>query len=194
MRYRTIVADPPLEYEPYPSMPGAAGTIRESIHKPMPYAQMSLSKIAAIPIPDLAADDACLWLWTTNRYLPDAFTLIAGWGFAYRQTVVWNKTGARSPFPAAVAPNHAEYLLYARRGAPTLDTRWRSNVVVAPKQYRHSRKPAVFLDLIEQVSPAPRLELFARTQRLGWDTWGNEALCHVNLDDAQRSSTPEARS
>ncbi len=45
----------------------------------------------------------------------------------------------------------------------------------------HSKKPEAFLDLVEQVSPGPYLELFARRQRLGWDTWGNEALNHVEL-------------
>lgn len=46
---------------------------------------------------------------------------------------------------------------------------------------RHSEKPEAFFDLVEQVSPGPYLELFARRQRLGWDTWGNEALEHVEL-------------
>lgn len=49
----------------------------------------------------------------------------------------------------------------------------------------HSRKPEAFLDLVESVSPGPYLELFARRQRLGWDTWGNEALEHVALDVAR---------
>lgn len=48
---------------------------------------------------------------------------------------------------------------------------------------RHSEKPEAFIDLVEQVSPGPYLELFARRNRLGWDTWGNEALCHVSLED-----------
>jgi N6-adenosine-specific RNA methylase IME4 len=40
----------------------------------------------------------------------------------------------------------------------------------------HSAKPEAFLDHVEQVSPGPYLELFARRDRLGWDTWGNESL------------------
>lgn len=47
------------------------------------------------------------------------------------------------------------------------------NVVLA-KRSRHSAKPLAFYDLVERVSPAPRLELFAREKRLGWDSWGNE--------------------
>jgi hypothetical protein len=45
----------------------------------------------------------------------------------------------------------------------------------------HSAKPEAFLDMVEQVSPGPYLEMFARRNRLGWDTWGNEALGHVSL-------------
>jgi len=50
----------------------------------------------------------------------------------------------------------------------------------APRS-EHSAKPDLFLDLIERMSPAPRVELFARRNRLGWDTWGNEALNHVQM-------------
>lgn len=47
----------------------------------------------------------------------------------------------------------------------------------------HSAKPEAFLDLVEQVSPGPYLELFARRNRLGWDTWGNESLEHISLSE-----------
>ncbi len=59
------------------------------------------------------------------------------------------------------------------------DTRW----WLWPRG-KHSQKPDAFLDVVERVSPAPRIELFARRQRLGWDTWGNEALEHVELVSA----------
>jgi N6-adenosine-specific RNA methylase IME4 len=40
----------------------------------------------------------------------------------------------------------------------------------------HSAKPEAFLDLVEQVSPGPYLEMFARRARFGWDYWGDESL------------------
>jgi hypothetical protein len=40
----------------------------------------------------------------------------------------------------------------------------------------HSGKPAAMQDMVEQVSPGPYVELFARRDRLGWDTWGDESL------------------
>jgi N6-adenosine-specific RNA methylase IME4 len=141
---------------------------------------MTEDEVRDLPIRDLA-DVACrLFLWTTSRYLPVSFEILRGWGFRYKQTLVWHKTGNPSPFGGSVAPNHAEFLLVATRGAPFIG-RWPSSVVSAPAQRQHSRKPEVFLDLVEQVSPGPYLELFARRQRLGWDTWGNEALEHVEL-------------
>ena len=73
-----------------------------------------------------------------------------------------------------------EHVLFCRRGTcPALsrvDSTWWEW-----RRGRHSAKPDAFLDLVERVSPPPRLELFARTQRLGWDTWGNECLNHVTL-------------
>jgi N6-adenosine-specific RNA methylase IME4 len=175
-QYRTIVADPPWEYDAFANnpKPGLGGT------KAIPYPTMTLEEIAAIPVRTFAASDARLFLWTTNKYLPDAFDIARLWGFRYAQTVVWHKTGNPSPFGGSIAPNHAEFLLVARRGVPPISQRWHSNVIAANVQ-DHSAKPDAFLDVVEVVSPGPYLEMFARRQRLGWDTWGNEALGHVEI-------------
>lgn len=187
MKYRTIVADPPWAYdEGFFSINRTKGKWSEQIKKPLPYGSLSLDELAVLPVADMSASDGCnLFCWTTNRYLPEAFGLIATWGFRYAQTLVWHKING-PPFGGSVAPNSAEYLLLARRGAARFTGRLESSVVSIPHNAKaHSRKPDVFLDLIEQVSPGPYLELFARRQRLGWDTWGNEALEHVSL------ATPE---
>ncbi len=63
---------------------------------------------------------------------------------------------------------------------PAFKTTAEGTWYVAPRG-QHSAKPDLFLDLIEQMSPGPRVELFARRQRLGWDTWGDEALGHVEM-------------
>jgi N6-adenosine-specific RNA methylase IME4 len=60
-------------------------------------------------------------------------------------------------------------------------TWWKWSRVYENGHIAHSAKPEAFLDMVERVSPAPRLELFARTQRLGWDSWGDEALNHITL-------------
>lgn len=177
MKYRTIVADPPWEYEAFPFLDQIHGSRRVA----MPYRGMSVEEICALPVKTLAAghkDGAAPFLWTTNKYLRAAFDVIAAWGFSYRQTITWHKTDAQ-PL-GSVAPN-SELLLVARFGNMRWHgKRWPSSVIAA-KKTEHSAKPDVFQDLIEQISPGPYLELFARRQRLGWATWGNEALEHVQL-------------
>ena len=80
---------------------------------------------------------------------------------------------------------HEPVLLAARGGLPWPKNELPAGVVFWRQLYAvgkvHSAKPEGFLDLVEATSPGPRLELFARRQRLGWDTWGNEALQHVEL-------------
>ena len=73
-----------------------------------------------------------------------------------------------------------EFVLFARRGSLAAQERADRNWWNW-KRGRHSQKPEAFLDLVETVSPGPYLELFARRNRLGWDTWGNEVLNHVEI-------------
>jgi N6-adenosine-specific RNA methylase IME4 len=141
---------------------------------------MTVEQIAALPVDDLAESSANLFCWTTQKFLPDCLAVVAAWGFRYRQTLVWRKSSC-SPLGGSVSPNNVEFLLVARRGQWKLSGRLTSCVIDAPQQKKHSRKPDKFFDLIEAVSPGPYLELFARRQRLGWDTWGNEALEHVEI-------------
>lgn len=184
MRYRTIVADPPWSY---PGGVSAGGTPGLPVKRyELPYAPMALEEIRALPIRSLAAADAWLLLWATNRYLPDAFDLLRDWGFRYRQTLTWHKLGP-SPFGGTFAANGAEFLLGASCGKPELRGRWPEPSVITTNRVgagSHSRKPEVWLDLAETCCPGPYLEMFARRQRLGWDTWGNEALEHVAMETA----------
>jgi N6-adenosine-specific RNA methylase IME4 len=119
---------------------------------------------------------------TTNRYLPESFRILDVWGFRYQQTLVWRKTNP-SPYPGAVTVLDVELLIVGQRGTPGRKTFARSAVIQAAVS-GHSAKPEAFLDLVEQVSPGPYLEMFARRNRLGWDTWGNECLQHVEMDTA----------
>lgn len=199
-KYRTIVADPPWDYEegfataPTP-VHGTPGPVKRVA---LPYESMTLDEIGALPVTDWAAKDCRLFLWTTNRYLPDAFKILDAWGFAYKQTLVWRKTGNPSPFGGSVAPNHAEYLLVATVGKPQRLSRLKSSVIdaLAPApgksrggtKRRHSSKPDLFLDMVERVSPGPYLELFARRERLGWETWGDQSANSSGLQLAEAAA------
>lgn len=173
-KYRTILADPPWEYgEGFVNGP-ARGEGWSNRHA-LPYPSMTVEEIAELPVRELAdPSGAFVFLWTTNRYLPDAFDVMAAWGFRYRQTMIWVK-GDVSPFPGAIGPNSVEYLLVGRRGGVKRVGTW-PTVLIEANRGEHSAKPEVFGDIIEAVAPGPRVELFARRNRFGWDTWGNEAL------------------
>jgi N6-adenosine-specific RNA methylase IME4 len=187
VRYRTIVADPPwpiawsaspAEAFTRPSTPGVTRT------KPLPYGTMTLEEIVALPIEQMAADDAVLWMWSTRRLFREgeAARAARAWGFEPCGEVLW---GLRNPGLGGAHGNDHEPVLIARRGAGRVDTTLPLGVIFWRQPYArgkiHSAKPDGFLDLVEQVSPGPYLELFARRQRLGWDTWGDEALEHVEM-------------
>jgi N6-adenosine-specific RNA methylase IME4 len=170
--YSAIVADPPWDYaEGFATAPGG----RTPFVEPLPYSSMSVTEICDLPVANLAARDCWLFLWTTNAYLFDAPRVMGAWGFAYRQTLVWHKTGNPSPFGGSVAPNHAEFLIVAAKGSPPVRQRLPGSVIGANKRSgggRHSQKPPALLDAIETAVAGPYVELFARAPRLGWDSWG----------------------
>jgi N6-adenosine-specific RNA methylase IME4 len=192
VRYRTIVADPPWDYPeglavsgnaPHlqDRLRGAKRTGRKIIH--LPYKSLSVAEISQLPVAEMADRDCRLFLWTTNKYLEAALgDVCVAWGFTFKQLLVWDKTPHFPPFCTSVAPNAAEFLIVAATGHPPRIGKWSTSVIRSRKpRPEHSRKPEVFLDLAETVSPGPYLELFARRQRLGWDTWGDQALNHVEM-------------
>lgn len=177
--HRTIVADPPWFYESFGGFNQADrfGN-RRWVERPIPYPTLTVDEIADLDFSHLVDPrGANLFLWTTNRYLPQSFSVLRCWGADYRQSLVWHKTGA-NPNTGAVAPTSCEFLLFARIGQGARLTGRLPDAMIETKRpaNRHSAKPEGFLDLVEQVSPGPYLELFARRNRFGWNTWGNESL------------------
>jgi N6-adenosine-specific RNA methylase IME4 len=170
--YGTIVADPPWPYpEGFPTQSRTPGKWTGDVTTTtLPYSAMTLDQISALPVRTLAAPACRLFLWTTNRYLPDAFHIAADWGFRYRQALVWHKLDGN--MGGSVAPCSAEFLLVCVRGAPPVLSKVASAVIATAQSKQHSRKPAAFGDLVETVSGGPYVELFAREPRLGWDSWG----------------------
>jgi N6-adenosine-specific RNA methylase IME4 len=144
--------------------------------RPLPYETMSMEEIIAMPVQRLVADDAHLFIWVTNGYMPFVFDVIKAWGFNYSTTLVWAKNNGALGGTFRIT---TEFLLFCRRGKlKSLDTitgTWfnvkRQYVNGYPK---HSKKPFFFHHLIERVSPGPYLELFARDRQPGWSVFGNE--------------------
>jgi len=94
--WRTIVADPPWQYGAWGknSGKGCRGDFsgRGDVIVEMPYPTMTVQQIAMLNVSACTADDCDLYLWTTQKYLPDAFKVLAAWGFKYCQTLTWCKT------------------------------------------------------------------------------------------------------
>ena len=193
VKYRTIVADPPWKVKAGPASGDykvvdgkQVWNLASNKSRELAYPAMSLEAIKALPVDALAERNAHLYLWTTNGYLPHAFDVLSAWGFSYSTTLVWCKTPFGGGGLGGAWRITTEYLLFARRGSlPSLSENigtWFHEKRAYEGGYpKHSKKPASFQDRIEQVSPGPYLELFARHQRLGWDSWGDEALEHVEM-------------
>lgn len=255
--YRTIVVDPPWDHSDGTGVDVTSGKVTA-----LPYDTMTLEEIAALPVREMSDNrdgDCHLYLWTTSRYLPDAYGIARGWGFHYGATLVWCKPSRGFSIGGAFQ-NNVEFVLFCKRpgfsrrpdilklttaladaadaagvsrrqvdefmgtsdmagwwlsriehrcACPTVE-HWQRLKTLLPvgddldplveelnagkgerrapaieqatsrwfqwPRGAHSAKPEAFLDIVEQVSPGPYLEMFARRDRLGWDTWGNESL------------------
>jgi N6-adenosine-specific RNA methylase IME4/ParB-like chromosome segregation protein Spo0J len=166
-RYAVLYADPPWHFEVYNEESGierAAGN-----H----YPTMSLDEICAMPILNLASPDAALFMWTTAPHLRESFDVLVAWGFEYKTNIVWVKDKIGLGY---FVRNQHELLLVATRGdMPSPSPANRPPSVISAPRREHSRKPDEAYALIEAMYPAlPKLELFARQRRPGWDVWGNE--------------------
>ena len=136
------------------------------------YPTMTTDEIKALEVP--SADDAVLFLWTTSPKITEAFEVVEAWGFCYKALAVWVKTGCVGM--GFWMRQNAEYLLVASKGnmKPPEPSNRQDNVIFAKKSV-HSRKPAEVYTLIENSYPnLPKIELFARNSRKGWDSWGLE--------------------
>lgn len=186
VKYRTILVDPPWQYGKWGK---ASVAPRGSSYKPndsqMPYSTMTVLEISALPVRGVAADNCDLYLWTTQRYLPSAFSVLEAWGFKYCQTLTWCKTPKGTGQGGLYCPT-TEFLLLARLGRmPTGKTRCDTTWWHIKRPMKHSQKPECFQDVIENQSDGPRLELFARRQRPGWDVWGDQVESTVNFHTRQ---------
>lgn len=126
------------------------------------------------------ADDAHLWLWVTDNFLEQGLQVIAALGFQYIRTLVWVKTKDRTADGLQIGlgqylrGSHELCLLASRGDAAVPEPHDRLPSVIFAPRTKHSRKPEESFALFERVSPGPRLEIFSRRPRDGWDVWGNE--------------------
>lgn len=166
-KYPIIYADPPWRYE-NPPMGGTNRSIENH------YPTMTLEEICALPVSDLATEDAMLYLWATAPKLAECFKVIESWGFEYRTNLVWDKELIGMGYHAR---NQHEILLVAKRGnIPPPSAGTQPSSVHREKRGEHSAKPTFYYEMIEAAYPQlPKIELFSRAPREGWAAWGNQA-------------------
>lgn len=170
--YGVIYADPPWRFEPYSRETGMDRAPENH------YVTETTDVIARMEVP--AADNCVLFLWATAPMLPDALVVLNEWGFTYKSHVIWVKDRIGTGYWAR---SKHEVLLIGTRGnvpAPSPGEQFTS-AIEAPVG-RHSEKPTIFAQEIERMFPSiPKLEMFCRSPRAGWSSWGNEV---GNIDGA----------
>jgi len=179
--FRTILADPPWQQP----MTGKRTRAKGGPPPSLPYPTMSVEDICALPIREYAAIGCHCWLWTTNSFLAAGFEVLRAWGFRYLAPIHWLKPSGIGNYVI----HRSQTLLLGYRERCIFDRlRYFPNLIETGDPIRHSQKPDAAYELIENVSHAPRLELFARNRRDGWAAWGNEVASAIDLQPAVRSA------
>jgi N6-adenosine-specific RNA methylase IME4 len=172
-RYATILADPPWQFQ------NRTGKMAPEHKRLLRYPTMELKEIMELPVAKLAAARSHLYLWVPNALLQEGLKVMEAWGFTYKTNIVWYKIrkdgGPDGRGVGFYFRNVTELLLFGLRGSMRTLQPGRTQVnLISTRKREHSRKPDEIYDLIEECSPGPHLELFARFGRKGWDQWGNE--------------------
>jgi N6-adenosine-specific RNA methylase IME4 len=174
-RFATLLADPPWQFT------NRTGKVAPEHRRLQRYGTMTLPDICALPVAEIAAPTAHLYLWVPNALLPEGIEVLRAWGFTYKSNLVWRKIrkdgGSDGRGVGFYFRNVTELILFGVRGpnARTLAPGRRQVNYLETRKREHSRKPDEQYDIIESCSAGPYLELFGRGVRRGWQVWGNQA-------------------
>lgn len=172
--FGTILADPPWQFN------NSTGKVAPEHRRLTRYPTMTLQDIIELPVSEVAAPQSHLYLWVPNALIGEGLEVMKRWGFTYKTNLVWYKVrkdgGPDGRGVGFYFRNVTELILFGTRGKlRTLDPGRTQTNIIATRKREHSRKPDELYDIIEQCSPGPFLELFARHPRKAWTVWGNEA-------------------
>lgn len=158
--YNVVIIDPPWPY----------GTEydKETRRVASPYKEMTIDKLSGMMIP--SHKDCVLWLWTTHKFLLDAFTLASTWGFEYKITMVWDKERLGMGLWLRC---QAEFCLLCVKGKPKWNLTNERDIIRATRR-EHSRKPDEFYSMVKKLCVGKKVDMFGREKREGFDVWGNE--------------------
>jgi len=161
-KFDVIVVDPPWPY----------GTEYNSEARrcASPYPEMNLDKIKAIQLP--ANENCVLWLWTTNRFLHEAFHVLESWGYTPKTVLTWGKYRIGTGDALRGQTEHCILSIY---GNPRINLESQSTLLLA-KNGQHSQKPKEFYQLVDAICFGKKLDYFAREKREGWEGYGTKEL------------------
>jgi N6-adenosine-specific RNA methylase IME4 len=172
-KYKTIYADPPWNET-------GGGRIKRGADAH--YTLMKTADIEKLDVASLADDNCHLYLWVTNNHLQDGLRVMKAWGFEYKTMITWvkDRIGLGQYFRGMT-----EHCLFGVKGNLAYKSihgkRAQGKTFFYAKKQQHSSKPEAMRSMIERVSYAPRIELFARHSTFGWDVHGYEVNSSIIL-------------
>lgn len=164
-KFRVIYADPPWSY-------GNQMPVHSVSSQGDYYPLMTIKQLCELPVGDITAKNAVLFLWVTSPILEESFSVIKAWGFKYKASFVWDKIKHNMGHYNSV---RHEFLLICTKGSCPLDNKKLFDSVQSIERTEHSVKPERFREIIDTIYPkGKRIELFSRKKTNGWDTYGND--------------------
>jgi len=164
--FDVVSVDPPWNYEGETKKITSFDAVGRRVANPYP--EMSTNEIKKIKLPLM--DDAVVLLWTTHKFLPDAFDILKEWGLDYKATLVWNKEKIGM---GAWFRMQCEFCLVGVKGKPYWENTKYRDIIEEPRR-QHSRKPDIFFDVIDKITLGRKLDYFSREKRNGWEVFGND--------------------
>lgn len=173
-KYKTILADPPWRFQ------NSTGKVAPEHKRLARYPTLSLQEILDIPVNSVADENCHLYLWVPNALLAEGLQTMQKWGFTYKTNMIWYKIrkdgGPDGRGVGFYFRNVTELVLFGIKGRMrTLDPGRTQVNIISSRKREHSRKPDELYPIIENCSPGPYLEMFARGNRKGWIVWGNQS-------------------
>ena len=164
--FDVVSVDPPWNYEGESKKITSFDAVGRRVANPYP--EMSTDEIKKIKLPLM--DDAVVLLWTTHKFLPDAFDILKEWDLDYKATLVWNKEKIGM---GAWFRMQCEFCLVGVKGKPYWENTKYRDIIEEPRR-QHSRKPDIFFDVIDKITLGRKLDYFSREKRNGWEVFGND--------------------
>ncbi len=184
--FKTILADPPWRFQ------NRTGKVAPEHKRLNRYNTMSLEEICSLPVKNITDSTAHCYLWVPNALLKEGLEVLEAWGFQYKTNLVWHKVrkdgGSDGRGVGFYYRNVTELILFGIKGKMrTLAPGRRMVNLFSTRKREHSRKPDELYEIIEQCSPDPFLELFARYPQKGWQVWGDESDADITPRGKQHS-------